>query len=36
MLSYKRKEVNADTAKKREEYRLILKGITLAADLRLK
>ena len=36
MISYKRKEVNADTAKKREEYRLILKGITLAADLRLK
>jgi ParB family chromosome partitioning protein len=36
MVSYKRKEVNADTAKKREEYRLILKGITLAADLRLK
>jgi ParB/RepB/Spo0J family partition protein len=36
MVSYKRKEVNADTEKKREEYRLILKGITLAADLRLK
>jgi ParB/RepB/Spo0J family partition protein len=36
MVQYKRKEVNADTEKKREEYRLILKGITLAADLRLK
>lgn len=36
MVSYKRKEVNADNEKKREEYRLILKGITLAADLRLK
>ena len=36
MIGYKRKEVNADTEKKREEYRLILKGITLAADLRLK
>jgi ParB family chromosome partitioning protein len=36
MLQYKRKELNADTAKKREEYRLILKGITMAADLRLK
>jgi ParB family chromosome partitioning protein len=36
MVSYKRKEVNAESAKKREEYRLILKGITLAADLRLK
>jgi ParB family chromosome partitioning protein len=36
MITYKRKEVNADTEKKREEYRLILKGITLAADLRLK
>lgn len=36
MLQYKRKEINADTEKKREEYRLILKGITLAADLRLK
>jgi len=36
MISYKRKELNADTAKKREEYKLILKGITLAADLRLK
>lgn len=36
MIQYKRKEINADTEKKREEYRLILKGITLAADLRLK
>lgn len=36
MVSYKRKEVNAESEKKREEYRLILKGITLAADLRLK
>ena len=36
MIQYKRKEVSADTEKKREEYRLILKGITLAADLRLK
>lgn len=36
MIQYKRKEVNADTEKKREEYRFILKGITLAADLRLK
>jgi ParB-like chromosome segregation protein Spo0J len=36
MITFKRKELNADTAKKREEYRLILKGITLAADLRLK
>ena len=36
MVSYKRKEVNADNAAKREEYRLILKGLTLAADLRLK
>lgn len=36
MVNYKRKEVNAETDTKREEYRLILKGITLAADLRLK
>jgi len=36
MVDYKRKEVKADTEKKREEYRLILKGITLAANLRLK
>ncbi len=36
MVQYKQKEIRADTAKKREEYRLILKGITLAADLRLK
>jgi len=36
MVTYKRKEVNADDAAKREEYRLILKGITLAADLRFK
>lgn len=36
MVTYKRKEVNADSEKKREEFKLILKGITLAADLRLK
>lgn len=36
MISYKRKEVNAETEAKRAEFRLILKGITLAADLRLK
>lgn len=36
MISYKRKEVNAESEDKRNEFRLILKGITLAADLRLK
>jgi len=36
MITYKRKEINADTATKREENRLILKGLTLAADLRFK
>lgn len=36
MIQYKQKEIRAENAKKREEYRLILKGITLAADLRLK
>lgn len=36
MMDYKRKEIRAESEKKREEYRLILKGITLAADLRLK
>lgn len=36
MVNYKRKEVNADSEAKRKEYHLILQGITLAADLRLK
>ena len=36
MVQWKRKEVNADTEAKRAEYKLILKGITLAADLRFK
>ena len=36
MISYKRKEVNAESEEKRNEFHLILKGIALAADLRLK
>jgi ParB family chromosome partitioning protein len=36
MVTWKRKEVNADTEAKQLEYKNILKGITLAANLRFK